>query len=183
MSGRTRIILAATAAIGMAAAGGTMAMASAAGTSNPASVTAPRCTTGELTGGLHGFEVTPSGNRGMILTLTNISQTQSCSLYGYPGLALENAKHKLLRSHTFWGSTAFNTDPGRHVIVLSPGETASANVAYLQTGTDVVNATYLVVTPPNDYKHLLLGFRMGAGQLIHAGNLHVTAMARHTRFG
>jgi hypothetical protein len=40
MSGRTRIILAATAAIGMAAAGGTMAMASAAGASNPASVTA-----------------------------------------------------------------------------------------------------------------------------------------------
>jgi hypothetical protein len=88
----------------------------------------PRCYTQNLAAGLHGFQA-GLGNRGFILTLTNTVST-SCSLSGYPGLGLQNARHQTLPSHTFRGSTYFDPDPGRSLIVLSPGETVSADLSY-----------------------------------------------------
>lgn len=138
---------------------------------------------GELAAGLHGFLTAPSGARGLILTLTNTSQTQSCSVYGYTGLGLQNSRHHALPSRTFWGSTAFDRDPGRSLIVLSPGETTSASLSYVATGgKSAVRATYLEATPPNDYLHLVIRFPYSVGHYIEHGYLYVTAMARHTPF-
>ena len=141
----------------------------------------PRCYTQNLSADLRGAELGPGNEVGFILTLTNEGQ-RSCSLYGYPGLGLEDFSHHTLPSHTFWGSTVFDRDPGRQLIVLSPGESASASLAFV-TGTTrhTVEATYLVVTPPNAYDHLVLGpFSRAMAFPVYKGNLYVTAMARHT---
>jgi hypothetical protein len=141
----------------------------------------PRCYTRSLTAWLHGSQV-GLGNRGFILTLANAGST-SCSLYGYPGLGLENARHQTLRSHTSWGGTYFDPGVAPTLIVLSPGETASADVAFAADGesADSVTATYLQVTPPNAYLHLTVRIP-GAPVAIYGGNLFVTALARRTPY-
>jgi hypothetical protein len=186
--GGTMMTRMAVVAVGCAAAlaGGTAALASQDTGSATARAAAtgsaiPRCVTEHLSAGLHGSQV-GLGNRGFILTLTNTGNT-SCALFGYPGLGLENASHHALPSRTHWGSTYFDPDPGRSLIVLSPGETASADVAYgAGSGgpTDSV-ATYLEVTPPNGFRHLTVRIP-GAPVRIDRGRLFVTAMARHTPY-
>ncbi len=52
------------------------------------------------------------GTRGFILTLTNVSN-HSCTLYGYPGLQLLNAKLRSLPTRTLWGMTYFRPEPGQ----------------------------------------------------------------------
>jgi len=165
--------------------GGTAALASqtaSAGTRTAAaSIRTPRCTAREMSAGVHGSQVGLS-NRGFILTLTNTSNN-SCSVDGYPGLKLKNAAHHLVHSSTHRGGTYFATDPGRHVIVLSPGETASADFAFGSgTGgsTDSV-ATYLLVAPPRASRYLRVRLP-GAPVRINGGSLFVTAMARHTPY-
>jgi hypothetical protein len=183
---KARMAVAAVGCAAALAAGATAALASQDGSAATARAAAtdsavPRCVTEQLSAGLHGSQA-GLGNRGFILTLTNTGNS-SCALYGYPGLGLENASHRVLPSHTRWGSTYFDTDPGRSLIVLSPGETASADVAYFSgTGgpTDSV-ATYLEVTPPNAYLHLTVRIP-GAPVRIDRGRLSVTAMARHTPY-
>ena len=148
---------------------------------SPAAGAIPRCTVGNLSAGLHGSQV-GLGNRGFILTLTNTGNS-SCTLDGYPGLGLEDSSHNAVPSHTHWGSTYFDTDPGPAAIMLSPGETASADLAYSAgngTSSDSV-ATYLQVTPPNAFSHLTAPIP-GAPVRIYHGNLFVTAMARHTPY-
>lgn len=145
------------------------------------SSTEPNCAPTQLSAGLHGSQA-GLGNRGFILTLTNTGTT-SCIIYGYPGLGLQNASHQVLPSHTTWGSTYFDTDPGRSAIDLSPGETASADFAFFSgTGgsTDAV-ATYLEVTPPNASTYLTVGLP-GAPVRMYLGRLGVTAMSRHTPY-
>jgi hypothetical protein len=178
-------LIAFTGAVLLATAGGAAA-ASQGTAAAPARTTAvlstvPRCYTQNLAAGLHGFQA-GLGNRGFILTLTNTGST-SCSLSGYPGLGLQSARHSALPSHTFRGSTYFDPDPGRSLIVLSPGETVSADVAYAADGmaADSVSATYLEVTPPNAYLHLTVRIP-GAPTAIYHGNLYVTAVARHTPY-
>ena len=141
----------------------------------------PRCYPQDLSAALHGFEIAPGGRGGYILTLTN-NGPRSCALYGYPGLGLQDRNHHAVPSHTFWGGTWFDRDPGRQLIVLSPGETASASVAWASGALrgDAVFAGYLVVTPPNDYGHLVIPFSTGLEIPIYRGDLYVTAMARHT---
>jgi hypothetical protein len=187
MFSKTRIAVAALSCAAVLGVGRTAAIASQ--TSSPSSARAttaasgpPGCLPSQLSAGLHGL-VAGVGNRGFILTLTNTGYS-SCSLYGYPGLGLENASHRVLPSHTHWGSSYFFAhDPGRHLIVLSPGETASAGFGYhLSFGEPPQSvATYLEVTPPNDYT--LLRVRLPEAPVgIFAGDLYVTAMARHTDY-
>ena len=180
---KTRIAVAVVGCVVALVAGATAALASQDGSAAMAGagLAVPRCVTEQLSAGLHGFQA-DLGNRGFILTLTNTGNG-SCALYGYPDLGLENASHRVLPSHTNWGGTYFDPDPGRSSIVLSPGETASADVAYFSgTGgpTDSV-ATYLEVTPPNAYLHLTVRIP-GAPMRIDRGRLYVTAMARHTPY-
>ena len=47
-----------------------------------------------------------------------------------------------------WGSTVFAPDPGRRLIVLSPGETLSASVSFGYTSKYPLHAAYLEITPP-----------------------------------
>ena len=183
---RTMLIAVTSAAL-LATAGGVAAAASQGATAAPARTTAaistvPRCYTQNLAAGLHGFQA-GLGNRGFILTLANTGST-SCSLSGYPGLGLEDARHQALPSHTFRGSTYFDPNPGRSLIVLSPGETVSADLAYAAAdglAARTVTATYLEVTPPNAYLQLTVRIP-GAPVFIDHGNLHVTSVARHTPY-
>jgi len=170
-----------TIAAAVAALGGTGGGAALAATSASASVSLPRCYSQNISAALHGAETGRGNHVGFILTLTNDGQ-RSCSLYGYPGLGLQDWNHHALPSHTFWGSTWFDRDPGRQFIVLSPGETASASLAFSTGATrGAVNAAYLVVTPPNDYGHEVVGpFSRSMTVPIYHGNLYVTAMAYHT---
>jgi hypothetical protein len=151
--------------------------------SAPGAVTSvPRCAAQDLSASLHGLQIRSGYHVGFILTLTNNGQ-RSCSLYGYPGLGLQDWNHHTVPSHTFWSSTWFDRDPGRQLIVLSPGETASASLAWTSGALrgGAVDAAYLVVTPPNDYGHLMVGPFSHATEIpIYHGDLHVTAMARHT---
>ena len=172
-------------AAGLALIGGTAALASQAAsarTARPAaSIATPRCTAKEMSAGLHGFQALVA-NRGFILTLTNTSNN-SCSVDGYAGLKLKNAARRLLHSTTHRGGTYFAADPGPHLIVLSPGETTSADFAFgagTGSSTDAV-ATYLLVAPPGTGRYLTVRIP-GAPVRIHAGRLFVTAMARHTPY-
>jgi hypothetical protein len=133
--------------------------------------------TGNLSAGLHGSQALVA-NRGFILTLTNTGNS-ACSLDGYPGLGIEDATHHVLPSSTHWGSTYFDSDPGPSLIVLSPGETASADFAFA-TGSGS-QATYLEVTPPNAFQHLTVHIPGGPVQ-VASGRLFATAMARHTPY-
>jgi len=166
-----------------------MPVASLAATASPAApaggTAVPRCLESNLATGLYGYESGRSddgqGQGGFILTLTNTG-SGACSLKGYPGLGLQNARHHTVRSRTHWGSTYFAADPGRHLIVLSPGETASASIGFVYAGhRKAAHATYLEVTPPNAYNHAVITIPDGIGK-ISTPDLYVTAMARHTPY-
>jgi Protein of unknown function (DUF4232) len=174
-------IAAAVAAIGGTGGGAALAATSASAAPARASASVPRCYAQNISAALHGAETGRANHVGFVLTLTNTGQ-RSCSLYGYPGLGLQDRNHHTLPSHTFWGSTWFDRDTGRQLIVLSPGETASASLAFTSGATrGAVNATYLVVTPPNSYGHEVVGpFSRSMAAPIYHGNLYVTAMAHHT---
>jgi hypothetical protein len=156
-----------------------------AGTPGPGAAAAPgagvpRCEENQLATGVSRYQVeggTKAGQQGMIITLTNTGSA-SCSMHGYPGLGLEDGAHHVLASHTNWGATYFAHDPGPSLIVLAPGQAASASVALSPGTRHTPWATYLEVTPPNDYRHLLITLSYGTGST--SGDLHVTAMARHT---
>jgi Protein of unknown function (DUF4232) len=168
-----------------AALGGTSAGAALAATSTPAATAArpaPRCEPQDLSASLYGQQSAPRDRGGVILTLTNTGQ-RSCFLDGYPGLGLQDRNHRAVASHTFWGPTWFDPDPGRQLIVLSPGETASADLAWTSGALlgHAVFAAYLVVTPPDDFGHLVIPLSRPAAAIpVYRGDLHVTALARHT---
>jgi hypothetical protein len=168
-----------------AALGGTSAGAALAATAAPAAAaarSAPRCEPQDLSASLHGQQSAPGYREGVILTLTNTGQ-RSCSLDGYPGLGLQDRTHHTAAARTFWGPTWFDPDPGRQLIVLSPGETASASLAWTSGALvgHAVFAAYLVVTPPDDFGHLVIPLsRPVAAIPVYRGDLHVTAVARHT---
>jgi hypothetical protein len=177
---KARVMAAFACASALATIGATAAVASASEATAAAPRTAiayPRCLEEDLSAGLHGRQADVA-NRGFILTLTNTSNTE-CALYGYPGLGIQDAAHHVLASHTSWGPTYFDSDPGKAQIVLSPGETASADFAFA-TG-EGNQATYLEITPPNAYLHLTIKIP-GAPVQVAGGRLDVTAMARHTPY-
>ncbi len=140
-----------------------------------------RCYVGELAAGLDGSQA-GLGNRGFILTLTDVGG-DACRLGGYPGLGLRDAAGRGLRTRTRPGPTYFDPDPGRRVIVLSPGETVSADVGFGVAGSpgNSVLASYLEITPPGGHRSFVLRIPYGAA-LVYRGRLDVTALARHTPY-
>ena len=181
MTRKLMMIAAAAAALGATSAGAALAATSppaAAAAARPA----PRCEPQNLSASLHGLQIAPGSRVGYILTLTNTGH-RSCALDGYPGLGLQDRHHRAVPSHTFWGPTWFDPDPGRQLIVLSPGETASASLAWTSGALlgNAVFAAYLVVTPPDDYGHLVIPLSSPVAEIpVYRGDLHVTALARHT---
>lgn len=140
-----------------------------------------RCYVSDLAAGFHGSQA-GLGNRGFLLTLTDVSGA-SCRLDGYPGLELRDAAGRPLVTRTRPGPTYFGPDPGRKLIVLSPGESVSADIAFGVAGqpSNSVLATYLDVTPPGSHRHFVLRIPYGAA-LVYRGRLDVTALARHTPY-
>lgn len=181
---KTRTTLTALAATAvLAAGGGTAALAGTAGSAAAATAAVPRCLEGSVATGLYGYETgnyDGKGQGGFILTLTNTGGG-ACSVNGYSGLGLQNARHRVVRSRTHWGPTYFASDPGPHLIVLSPGETASASIGFVYGGRRKAHASYLEVTPPGAYDHAVITIPDGVGTISN-GDLYVTAMARHTPF-
>ncbi|QMU77886.1 DUF4232 domain-containing protein [Streptacidiphilus sp. PB12-B1b] len=166
---RTAGLTAAAAALLVA---GTAASASAAA---PAPRAVPRCHTSGLTASLHADPNQAGvGNFGENLALTNTSH-QTCTVYGYPGLGLQNAKHGVLSIKVNWGSTYFAADPGRHTVTLKPGQSAWADLAWnAPYGVKSVTPSYLEVTPPDETTFRTIGFTPGP---INDGSLNVTALA------
>lgn len=161
-----------------AAATASAALLVAAGTGSASAQTAAapqRCHTTALKASLHADgNQAGVGNFGENLALTNISH-QTCTVYGYPGLGLQNGKHAVLPIKVIWGSTYFATDPGRHTVTLKPGQSAWADLAWhAPYGVTSVTPSYLEVTPPDETTHLTIGFAVGA---VDDDNLHVTALA------
>jgi hypothetical protein len=140
-----------------------------------------RCYVSELAAGLHGSQA-GLGNRGFIVTLTDVSGI-SCRLDGYPGLGLRDAAGRPLRTTTRPGPTYFDPDPGRRPIVLSPGETVSADVAFGVAGSraNSVLASYLEITPPGGHRPFALRIPYGPA-LVYRGRVDATALARHTPY-
>ena len=185
---KLRIAVAAFASAAVLAAVGAVAAGSASGataaptrTAAQTSYTPPRAHIGDLSAGFRGYQ-TEMGTRGFIVTLTNVSN-HSVSLYGYPGLQLLNAKKQPLPTRTLWGKSYFDRNQAKSLIVLSPGETASADISFGVYGTasNSVLAYYLQVTPPNCYSHFILKIPYGPA-LVYLHQVSETAMARHTPF-
>ena len=144
-----------------------------------------RCYVSDLAAGFHGSQA-GLGNRGFILTLTDVSGI-SCSLRGYLRLGLRNAADQPLPTRTLRGGTYF--DPGSRpgqasrLVVLSPGETASADISFGVNGgrAHSVLASYLAITPPGGHRPFVLRIPSGPAP-VWLGQVEVTAMARHTPY-
>ena len=188
---KLRTALAAVASVATLATLGTVAAVSASSattttttttqTAAQTTYTPPRCYVGDLAAGVHGFQM-EMGTRGFILTLTNTSN-HSCTLYGYPGLQLLNARLQPLPTKTLWGMTNFDRNQVKSLIVLSPGETASADISFGVYGTpsNSVLATYMEVTPPSCYRHFIVKIPYGP-VLVYLHQVQVTPMAYHTPY-
>lgn len=172
---RWRIALTAACAAGLAAAG--MITATAASAADRPH----RCYVSDLAAGFHGDQA-GLGNRGFILTLTDVSG-ESCRLDGYPRLKLLSAAGRPLPTRTLRGATYFDPAQPSRVVVLSPGESASADVAFGVAGTrrTSVTASYLEVTPPGSHHGFVLRIP-GAPVLVYRHKLRVTAVGRHTPY-
>ncbi|UQI46465.1 DUF4232 domain-containing protein [Streptomyces sp. HU2014] len=112
-------------------------------------------------------------HEGTVLALTNTSG-RTCALRGYPGLQLEDTRHKAVDTITSWGSTYFVPDPGKRTLVLKPGGSAEAALAWAHADAPrMVQAGYLRVTPPASRDHLTIPFE----KTVTNGQLSVTALA------
>ena len=185
---KLRIAVAAFASMAVLAGVGAVAAGSASGatatptrTAAQTTYTPPRAHIWDLSAGFHGYQM-EMGTRGFIVTLTNVSN-HSVSLYGYPGLQLLNAKKQPLPTRTLWGKSYFDRNQAKSLIVLSPGETASADISFGVYGTpsNSVLAYYLQVTPPNCYSHFTLKIPHGPA-LVYLHQVSVTPMAYHTPY-
>jgi hypothetical protein len=164
-----------TVAAGAAAAA--LLVAAGAGTASAAtrSSSAPTCGTGALTASVRTAPgQVGAGNVGAVLALTNTSH-QTCTVQGHPGLGLQNAHHQNQHINVAWGSTYFAKDPGAHPVTLRPGQSAYAAMAWNQpNGVRSITPAYLLVTPPDQTRHLTIPFTPGP---INAGTLQVTSLA------
>ncbi|MGK5546108.1 DUF4232 domain-containing protein [Streptomyces sp. URMC 127] len=151
----------------------------AAGTASaapPAAAPTPTCDVSGLQASLSdkGGHQNGMSHEGTVLILTNTSD-RTCALRGYPGLQLEDAGHKAVTTHTTWGSTYFIPDPGKKTLLIRPGGTAEAALAWAHADAPrMVKARYLRVTPPASRGHLTIPF----DKTVTNGDLSVTAFAR-----
>jgi hypothetical protein len=141
-----------------------------------AASTVPQCEEPNLAASASRYNI-GGGMWGVVITLTNTGGA-SCSMYGYPGLGLQDSAHHVLPSQTHWGPTYFAHDPGPSLIVLAPGQSASSSVALGQGTQNSPWASYLEVTPPGNYQYALIGLSYGLGGT--SGDLYATAMATTT---
>jgi hypothetical protein len=147
-----------------------LAAGSASGSTQP-----PRC----RTAGLHVY-LLPSGAAAGSYSFDIAFQNRSdyaCFVYGYPGLGLQDAHHRLMPSHVTWGSSVARRDPGRHRVVLRPGRAAFASLSASDVpfGDEHCRPSgWLEVTPPDERSFRLVRFTARA---CDHGHLTVTALS------
>ncbi|MGW4568998.1 DUF4232 domain-containing protein, partial [Streptomyces sp. NPDC004561] len=140
-----------------------------------AGATTPTCSVSGLTASFGQGLAGGMNHQGVVLKLKNTG-AHTCLLRGYPGLGLENAAHRTLRSTTHWGDTWYAKSPAKSTLTLRKGQSAEAVISWTHanTGTsDAVHASYLEVTPPAATSHKTLAFP----QWVDNGDLRVTALA------
>jgi hypothetical protein len=155
---------------GIALAAGTVLAAPGVSTAAPARTAT--CTPSGLRASLvdRGSQVGMS-HVGKVLALKNTSG-RTCALRGYPGLALENARHGPMPTRTRRGATYFVPDPGTRTVVLRPGQNAEADLVWSDASAPrMAHASYLEVTPPAARSHLTIPFNY----TVTNGDLSVTA--------
>ncbi|WP_367140100.1 MULTISPECIES: DUF4232 domain-containing protein [Streptomyces] len=168
---------ASAAAIAVVAALGAAGTASAAPTAAPTTAgKTPTCDVSGLKALLtdKGGHQNGMSHEGTVLVLTNTSD-RTCALRGYPGLQLEDAQHNAVTTNTTWGSTYFIPDPGKNTLLVRPGGSAEAALAWAHADAPrMVRAGYLRVTPPASRGFLTIPFE----RIVTNGDLSVTAFAR-----
>ncbi|ACC84222.1 DUF4232 domain-containing protein [Nostoc punctiforme] len=98
------------------------------------------------------------GNVAVTYAFTN-NASSPCTLYGYPGLALLDAKDRPLQGIKVIRSkdTYFSSQQPRQQVTLAPGKQASFQIAYNHISSPQENcpiSNKIEITPPNAYQHL-----------------------------
>ncbi|MEH1904418.1 MAG: DUF4232 domain-containing protein [Nostoc sp.] len=100
------------------------------------------------------------GNVALTYAFTN-NASSPCTLYGYPGLALLDAKGqplqdvKIIRSQ----DTYFSSQQPPQKVTLAPAKQASFQIAYNQISSPEKRcpmSSKIEITPPNTYQHFTL---------------------------
>ncbi|MEH2378719.1 MAG: DUF4232 domain-containing protein [Nostoc sp.] len=100
------------------------------------------------------------GNVALTYAFTN-NGSSPCTLNGYPGLAILDAKDqplervKVIRSK----DTYFSSQQPRQQVTLAPGKQASFQIAYNHIGSPEEHcpmSSKIQITPPNAYQHFTL---------------------------
>lgn len=100
------------------------------------------------------------GNVALTYAFSN-NASSPCNLYGYPGLALLDAKGqplegvKVIRSQ----DTYFSSKQPRQQVTLAPGTQASFQIAYNHISSPeehCLMSSKIEITPPNAYQHFTL---------------------------
>ncbi|MEH2213472.1 MAG: DUF4232 domain-containing protein [Nostoc sp.] len=100
------------------------------------------------------------GNVAITYAFTN-NASSPCTLYGYPGLALLDAKDRPLQGIKVIRSkdTYFSSKQPRQQVTLAPGKQASFQIAYNHISSPDQNcpmSSKIQITPPNAYEHFTL---------------------------
>jgi heme/copper-type cytochrome/quinol oxidase subunit 2 len=140
-------------------------------TEAPTTTSAPTTTTSPTTKcQLAGLHIAHTGSEGAAGTeentfsIANVSST-TCTIYGYPGMALLDASGNMLPTNVVRGGGTGATDMAPSTVTLPPGSTAYFNV----TSSDVTTATttcssgaQVEVTPPTNTTHVTLSVAIDA---------------------
>ncbi len=123
-----------------------------------------------------------AGHVGLMFRLHNRG-AQTCTLFGYPGAQLLNARQQPLPTDLQWGMGSLSGDRARQVVWLGRGGNAYFVLewAHSPTGNEACpHASYLRITPPNDYGTILVSLAPGSIDAC-GGRLHASPV-QPTRF-
>lgn len=99
-----------------------------------------------------------AGSIGGMFILKNTS-AKTCSLEGYPGMLLLDAKGNPMTTHVIRGSSVVVPSIPVTLVKIAPGVRASFRWGYSDVPTGMgacPTSTSVEVTPPNDYSHATL---------------------------
>lgn len=128
----------------------------------PSASSAPRCLTSQLTV-KPGSPEGAAGSIGEVVHFENVSRTR-CELEGYPGLLMLGANGRPLATDVHRGSSVTVASRPVALVVLAPAGEASFDIGYADStgfGNErCPTSTRVEVTPPNDYGHLTIAWRL-----------------------
>jgi hypothetical protein len=115
-----------------------------------------------------------AGHMARLFRLHNHS-SRTCSLIGYPGVQLVDARGRALPTHAEWAPAGFLGSQPKHVIELRPGANAYFAIewAEIPTGSQACPVASAVrIIPPNTYRSL----RVQTTGRVCGGNLSVSVV-------